>query len=180
MVDLRLLSAALLASATLAAGCFTPGKIWFRTIEGQVVDADTGEPVEGAEVFVFYFWAGHLSGTHRFEGSAATDHEGRFLVPGHLGNIIDPPGLAVRDRPYFVVYHREYGVELDSPIGGEWPWRSVVLPIHPDALTMKMARDSKEWGNLCMSVSGDEACKRLCEVAYGAAEKCPPWGEWKR
>ena len=85
---LALACAALLVSA--AAGCgMIPHVLYGKRIAGQVVDADTGQPIAGAHVA--YLWestinpsgfTGHSARTICYHAAATvTDAQGRFEIP---------------------------------------------------------------------------------------------------
>lgn len=86
---------ALFTLAVALSSCASPGpprpdpNETIRTRIGQVVDADTGQPVQGAIVLVvFYLWPergfGNFPASKVFRDSqeATTDQEGRFEVSG--------------------------------------------------------------------------------------------------
>ena len=54
---------ALCTFAVVLAGCAL-GPIWARAIEGRGIDAETGQPVAGAEVFASYVASSTLDPSH--------------------------------------------------------------------------------------------------------------------
>ena len=100
----------------LSSGC--AGKIRY-TVNGQVVDGDTGKSVEGAVVAVR--WLGYSRCLIGFEGSVGieygdaedvSDADGRFEIP------------AYRSTPYYMcVYKKGYVCWMNDKVFPGWGWR---------------------------------------------------------
>ncbi len=81
----RLLIVVVFFWAMLLAGCGKAG----LPFSGQVIDAETGKPIEG--VFVLAFWKGEVglfdaqSICYHVE-TAVSDDEGQFHIPGWMGD----------------------------------------------------------------------------------------------
>jgi hypothetical protein len=108
-----LLAAAALALSTAAACGMVPHLLYGKRIAGQVVDAETGQPIAGAHVA--FFWesgivpsgfTGHNSRDICYQAAAAiTDQQGRFdVAPWRKWSTYD---VIVRD-PIAIVYARRY------------------------------------------------------------------------
>lgn len=120
----RLLPAALAAGLV---GCFSLGPIWVPRVEGIVVDAETGEPLAGAEVVASYrtprfdshaeWLVSHVTTDSR---SATTDRDGRFAIPAHLA--IEPVrgGCVTPWYPWLSARHPDYG-NVDWPNNVNYP-----------------------------------------------------------
>ncbi len=78
---------------------------------GRVIDADTGNAIEGVVVFIAWrrAYATPPQGIHRFYDAreTTTDKNGEFVVPGH-GLISGEPGLAYIEEGDFVVFKAGY------------------------------------------------------------------------
>jgi hypothetical protein len=78
--------------------------------EGQILDGDTKEPIEGAVVVVLYnkrtigLGAGTLSSVINIR-ETLTDKEGRFRIPPYT-TLIQP--FSWEDRAYFIIYKPGY------------------------------------------------------------------------
>lgn len=80
---------AVIATSTIA-GCGMPHRLYGKRIAGQVVDAETGQPIAGAHVALLWRsgvipsgFTGHNSRDICFHAAATTtDAQGRFDIPG--------------------------------------------------------------------------------------------------
>ena len=62
-------------------GCMTTKTVGDLTVTGVVLDAETGKPIEGAEVYLRYLAQSNF-GVHSKDGTPVlTDSQGRFRVP---------------------------------------------------------------------------------------------------
>jgi len=95
---MRLIIAVLIISAVLVAGSC------YAEITGIVVDAETGQPVEGAIVFVEWTKTKGLPGltsTRVYKiVEVETDKEGKFSISGTLSPFVDPPMVVIYKRGY--------------------------------------------------------------------------------
>jgi hypothetical protein len=178
MANLRLPSAlALLLALT---SCFVPGQIWFPTLEGHVVDAQTGEPVSNVEVFAEYSSAGYPPGTPYFQGSATTDGAGAFLIPGRFGNFVNPLGSGFSEQPGFYAYHRDYGVaHIDWPDPHPaWSWRDVRFAIPSGSVEHEIRPGSSRVGQLVRPrrVRGPSIVPAAVRARVRAGHQMPAWG----
>lgn len=190
------------ALATGLLGCFSLGPIWVPRVEGIVVDAETGEPLAGAEVFASYF-------TPRFDlddkdwfttvttdsAWGTTDRDGRFAIPAHLA--IDPVsgGFVTHWYPWLFAYHPDYGA-LEWPNNWHYPaqdaekerqfFRAVVFE-----MKAPRAKPGRPAGWIGLFEKGacrsgkltDAACERLCEVSVGleaCARRDAEFEAWRR
>ena len=89
MVLLKLIQSLFLA--LLAFGVCTPGESNAATFEGQVVDAETGEPLEGAVIAIMWHRSRltpHMDGASSYFFSATetiTDAQGKFVIDSSPG-----------------------------------------------------------------------------------------------
>ena len=108
-----------------AAGCGMPHLLYGKRVAGQVVDAETGEPIAGAHVALLWRsviiptgFTGHNSRDICFHAAATTtDAQGHFDIPGwwkwktyNVSNV----------DPTVLVYAPRY-VPLQHPIAPEQP-----------------------------------------------------------
>ena len=73
-------------------------------VKGQVVDAETGKPIEGAVVLVEWdITKGFgLSYTERYKVfETVTNENGWFTLPGVLNPLVNPPNLVIYKKGYF-------------------------------------------------------------------------------
>lgn len=82
------------------------------SISGTVVDADTGQPVEGAVVLVEWTktsgkWIGLRSTSSYKVVEMITDKEGIFSALGVLNPFVDPPRLTIYKKGY-VAWNNEF------------------------------------------------------------------------
>ncbi|HEY8153002.1 MAG TPA: carboxypeptidase-like regulatory domain-containing protein [Myxococcota bacterium] len=185
-ISARLIQIALASSLV---GCYSLGPIWAPRVEGRVVDARTGAPVAGAEVFATYGTRKWDSGPGNDWGItvatdsswATTDRDGRFVLPAHWAIEPVPGGCATGKYPWLIAYHPDYGA-MSWPNNVNYPeqneqkerqfWDSVVIEIEPrklkaDATPLTVTGnvlESCRWGKLTRA-----ACERLCDVSVGPA-----------
>lgn len=80
----------------LTSGCYA-------TITGTVVDAETGEPIEGAVVLVEWTKTKGLGLTYTESYKVVeviTDKEGKVTISGVLSPLVDPPTVTVYKKGY--------------------------------------------------------------------------------
>lgn len=179
-------SVALLALLlTPAFGCAI-GPVWARRLEGRVIHAETGEPVEGALVLQQYqVMGGDL--TYTFDDQwTTTDAQGRFAIPGHIALTAGPPFTYTEDFPLIEVVHRglktshffSWDSDPEHPLRVFPGWRQLELAIKPGR-SAHVFEKTWLWGSLCSGYSS-EACAQLCKLAYGSAEACYKQGRPRR
>jgi hypothetical protein len=144
-------------------------------VAGQVIDAQTGVSVSGAEVFsshsVQYGTRGEQVGTRW----TTTDEDGHFSVPGKLA-LYDLPFFAEVSRyPRIVVVHLDYGIftfsygaaTIESDFSG---WDQLEYKIQPDD-TRTLFKEPRPYSLLCGSIDYD-GCFHLCTVTSSNPEDC--------
>ncbi len=75
----------------------------YATITGTVIDAETGEPIEGAVVFVEWTVTKGLGLTYHEVYKiieVATDKNGRFTISGTYNPLVDPPDILIYKAGY--------------------------------------------------------------------------------
>ena len=170
MASARLLThvLALCALACVLAGCAF-GPIWARTIEGQVTDAETGQPVVGAEVFASYKSSSLLDPTHHNYAFrwATTDDEGRFSIPGRPAPNLWAFGWVSRWNPDVAVLDRRYGISFrEFSMGGPPPdWRHMEIKICREPNEIERLNSAKTLSEVCGL--GVLDCFRACQLWYG-------------
>lgn len=157
--------------AALLGSCSIPRTIELPRIAGQVVDARSSDPVEGAEVFVDYTLTSHGFGQAVDYSYASrwttTDAKGQFSFDpirfrsSREATLDDPLGINL--------VHPRYGsIAIDRPDSRD-AWGSLVLRISPDTRTLGTMKDPRLGiSPVCGFASLDPpAYMRCCEVAYG-------------
>lgn len=94
-------------------GCATPLTYSAKDIHGQIVDDETGEPIEGAIVVAQWVLfragighGGHDGRLHIYE--TVTDEQGRYYIPG-WGPKLHPPMTALANRdPEILIFKSGY------------------------------------------------------------------------
>jgi hypothetical protein len=104
----------LLFSAT---GCYA-------TITGSVVDAETGEPIEGAVVLVEWTKTKGLPGMTHTESykviEAVTDKEGNVTISGVFNPTVNPPQVTVYKKGYVAWNSRVIFPDYKRREGFKW------------------------------------------------------------
>ena len=162
---------------TPAFGCAI-GPVWARRLEGRVVHAETGVPVEGALVLQRYYVTGTANSYTFDEQWTTTDEQGRFAIPGHIALTLGLPFHFTGEFPLVEVVHRGLKTshsfiwenDPEPPLPVFPGWRELELAIQPGKSAYVFER-TRHWPSLCRGYSS-EACARLCELAYGSAEAC--------
>jgi hypothetical protein len=141
------------------------GPIWAPTLEGYVVDAETGEPVANAVVMSNYNYEHRHHWDNRW---AATDDHGRFTIPGHFAMLWGcSTFLADVDGPNVGIAHRLYGIQSGSHSylpRGEWPDNRALrfqIQRHPNPFPHKW-----DGTGICDGFE-DADCDRICEIVFG-------------
>ncbi|MCC7202475.1 MAG: carboxypeptidase regulatory-like domain-containing protein [Nitrospirae bacterium] len=86
----------LIAVFVITSGCYA-------TITGKVLDAETGEPVEGAVVLVEWTKTKGFGLTYTESYKvieAVTDKEGKVMISGTFNPLVNPPDLTVYKKGY--------------------------------------------------------------------------------
>lgn len=133
--------ALVLALVALAAGCvLAPPVYWGREIRGRVVDADTGEPIEGAVVVADWKlysggWGHGGHGDSLRKEETLTDADGRFAFPS-WGPTMRPSYTILDDAPRILVFRRTYEIaslrnaEDSNGFVRRSDWDGVTLRLH--------------------------------------------------
>ena len=128
-----------LLAAALPACAFAPPLYWAQAIHARVVDADTGEPIEGAVVVADWklYGGGIGHGGHRdslLVEETVTDVNGEFTF-GKWGPKLRPAYAALDTAPWLVIFksgyqHRFLSNEFDGNgfvRRSDWNGRNVEL-----------------------------------------------------
>lgn len=150
------------------AACGTPLMYSAEAIRGQIVDAETGQPIDGAVVVAQWVLfeggighGGHKGRLHIFE--TVTDEDGRYLIP-EWGPKPHPPLTELVDRdPEILIFKSTYEpktlrnstARTDSARVSEWDGRVVKLKRagtdleayarHLESMSISLPRGGKEW-----------------------------------
>lgn len=165
--------ATLAAFTALLGGC---APLYSPHLSGRIVDAQSNQPVPGAELFTHLEVQG-LGGGEPNVGSTpdrwtTTDAEGRFTFERKL---IDPFFsyfiTRVEPTPPLLVVDRRYGkIYLEVP-DDKAQWSDLSFAVSPRRASFLYFESRREWPSLC---SGwEEACTRMCDIAYGAKPVTP-------
>ena len=179
MADPRLLTRWLaLALVACALSACAIGPIWARRLEGRVIDAGTGQPVPGVEVFASYVaqplfgGSGDLDFDYRF---TTTDPEGHFAIPGHLASLAWRLLSWTRSKPDVWLLHRSYGKILyeysTASQGLPADWQSLELRIRPNEDSLRALSKPAGADGLC-SGNHPDVCRRACIVWWGNLDVC--------
>jgi len=182
MADLRLLTLALAAVASLLAGAWCEGsrKVEVPRLAGQILDKRTGEPVVGMAVYQFYGTFNRTVGTHQGTGSrdfrwTTTDAEGRFEFSAHVVAEALRNYVEVGPVPAIVLVHRDYGRPFVDVPEDRSQWESIVWRIEPESYSLEAMRSTgSECSVPCSDLEG-EAYEHCYELACGE-----PLPEWRR
>lgn len=164
-----------IALTGLVAGCaIVP--IHTPRVAGHVIDSRTGEPVAGAEIFVFnyvdvLFPGPEGLGSYEFAGRwTTTDAKGSFTFPARWDFTV-PRGITRNEKLYLVLVHRDYGSPLINTPDNPAKWKSLELRIQPDPKTLEAMKDVLNIIDVCRSLSGDalsdDAWDHCCRIVYG-------------
>ena len=169
MADFRLLIVLILAIST--SGC---APIVSPALAGRVVDAATGEPIPGAEVFtevhVVYRFA--ISGASFDWRYTTADGEGRFSFPRQRSEEWLNRFFYSVEYPSLSVAHREYG-NIPVPIGKDPnAWLEIVARIEPIPWEVEAIRKARP-----TVVDRDHTCsglpsRRCCDVLFSRPDLC--------
>jgi hypothetical protein len=172
MASPRLLTFVALCTFGFVVGGCALGPIWARAIEGQVTDAETGQPVAGAHVFASYVCSSSLDPSHENYAFrwATTDSEGRFAISGRPATRFWAIGCISRWNPDVAVLDRRYGIHSKWFSGSGPPpdWHHVVFEIRRDSKEIEDLDSAKDLYPLCSNHTVD--CYRACELWYGEQE----------
>ena len=185
MADPRLLTSWLaLALVTCALSACAIGPIWARRLEGRVIDAGTGQPVPGVEVFASYVAVPLLTGAGNADFDyhfTTTDAQGHFAIAGHFASQAWRFLSWTRSKPDFWLVHRSYGDLLyeysTASQGLPADWQSLELRIRPNEDSLRVLSKPENAGDLgpCLSYDPD-ACRRACVVWWGSLDVCERYG----
>ncbi len=187
MADLRLLTLALAAVASLLAGAWCAGsrKVEVPRLAGQILDKRTGKPVEGMAVYQAYGTMNrnilyeHTVGARDFRWTM-TDAAGRFEFPAHvvaeaLKNYVDLDPV-----PAIVLVHRDYGRPFVQVPEDRSQWERVVWEIEPEPSSLEALRSTgSECSAPCSDLEGDayEHCYEFtCNQPLPEWRKAPEQG----
>ncbi len=95
----------LLASLLISTGCYGYG-----TLKGKVVDAETGEPIEGAVAMAEWTKTKGFGNTYTVSAKvveAISDKEGNFELGGCLSPFVNEPSLTIYKKGY-VAWNNKY------------------------------------------------------------------------
>lgn len=132
------------------------GPIWSRTLTGQIVDAENGRPIPGAEVFMWYDMTlliviESISVKWNFN-QTTTNSDGRFTIPGHFAGKIVAMG-GIDSHPTLQIFHPDYGdtyIDPDEFAG----WRDAKIALRENERDLDLLIDL------------DEACRWLGQEIY--------------
>lgn len=82
----------------------------YATITGTIVDAETGEPIDGAVVLVEWTVTKGFGLTHHEVYKiieVETDKEGKFTISGTLNPLVDPPDVVIYKAGY-IAWRNDY------------------------------------------------------------------------
>ncbi len=109
----------LLASLLISTGCYGYG-----TLKGKVVDAETGEPIEGAVAMVEWTKTKGLGNTYTVSAKvveAVSDKEGNIELEGCFSPFVNKPNLTIYKKGY-VAWNNVY-VFPDWKKREEFEWK---------------------------------------------------------
>jgi hypothetical protein len=181
-VDRRLTSRVALALVSCALSACAIGPIWARGLEGRVVDAGTGQPVPGVEVFASYVAEPLLTGAGDVDFDyhfTTTDEQGHFAIPGHFASQAWRFLSWTRTKPDVWLLHRSYGKILYSystaSYGLPEDWQNLELKIRPYEDSLRVLSKPENAGALCVGDHPD-VCRRACVVWWGSLDVCEQYG----
>jgi hypothetical protein len=170
-----------------------PDKVQMPEVSGVVVDAETGEPVAGAEVFIHWgieqpslFTA--LSIWKVGSRWTTTDAMGHFLfaarpllIPegarddGRLGG----PNMQIVSRSHFEpvviadwIWDGKQRFDARHPEVWAMPRTGVVRAARTLPHDAEAMENKRLWGDVCGSISTDSANTHCCEVIYHDPDFC--------
>lgn len=92
---------------------------------GQIVDADTGQPLEGVVVVAAWYlrypsWGGAAGGGYHGSEEVVTGVDGRFVIQARSTASPDPRGVI--EGPEWFMFKPGYGRWRVAGIDPAWPW----------------------------------------------------------
>ncbi len=108
----------LLASLLISTGCYGYG-----TLKGKVVDAETGEPIEGAVAMAEWTKTKGLGNTYTVSAKvseAVSDKEGNFELDGCFNPFVDKPDLTIYKKGYIAWNNGYIFPDWKKREGFEW------------------------------------------------------------
>ena len=173
MAGLRLLGLALFVLCTSGASCSQD--VPTPVVSGQVVDARTGEPVVGAEVFISFHASNRLGWLDGTAGGSigfrwtTTDENGEFafedvVMEGVAGH------LEVEDVPWLFLVHRDYGTHTLYARGGPEQYLDARFEIEPHENSLRLMTKPSELSSVCGGLRG-RAYSHCCDYVYGPEER---------
>lgn len=180
MACVRLLTLVVALVGCASCGSELPAVVETPPIAGHVIDRRTGEPVEGAEVFVMRAYRGHdlfhVTGYFAQPRWTTTDEEGHFAFPAHSYEVPEEirDGLELSSRPRMMLAHPDYGAPIVGLSRDADParWTSATFEIEPvesDLSSLDRYPTNPDW--VCSTFPGG-AFKRCCEVLYSETDAC--------
>jgi len=150
------------------AACATPAFYSAKEIHGQIVDAETGQPIEGAVVVgqwvLFHIGIGHGGHKSRIHiHETVTDKDGKYVIPA-WGPKPHPPMTELHDRdPDILIFKSGYEPQVltnsvvreDAVRVSEWDGKTVKLmrtkrsledyAQRLESMSISLPREGKEW-----------------------------------
>ncbi len=108
----------LLASLLISTGCYGYG-----TLKGKVVDAETGEPIEGAVAMAEWTKTKGFGNTYTVSAKvseAVSDKEGNFELAGCYSPFVNKPDLTIYKKGYVAWNNRYIFPDWKKRDGFEW------------------------------------------------------------
>jgi hypothetical protein len=168
----------LLAVPCAIAGCL-PVATWNPATRGRVVERATGAPVAGALVVTDYPMKGLGTSGSDIGGSAVTNADGRFFIPGRPSFLLLMPMLGKQFLPDFAVYYPVYDyVQAESHATGFNSYRIEVELVDTWARPAGDPRAPHAKDGSCLhggDLSGDSICRQICEHVYGRPCQHTDW-----
>lgn len=129
----------------------------------MVLDAVTEQPVEGAEVFVYFENDGPNS--HQLiQGFATTGRDGRFHVPSTTRSPFGP--WLGWEGPGLIVFHSEYGLGVARNVPDN------IFKLKKREASLELVERRHYSAFLSVVWSSKPAAERMCAVVFGPGASC--------